>query len=65
MCMKNTARWVCRETHTAQGEAECCICLETPRECCIFQTGKQGGALILYFWLDAKFFIELTTELVS
>ena len=42
---------VCREANTARGEAECCICLETPPECYIFRTHKQGGALsvILYF----------------
>ena len=65
--MKNTAQGVCRETNTAQGDAECCICLETPPRVLYFQTDKQGGASIdiLYFWLDARFFIELTTELVS
>ena len=38
-----------------------------PHKCCIFQTDKQGGALIdkLYFRLDMMFFIELITELVS
>ena len=41
VCMKNTARGMCRETNTARGEAECCICLETPPECCIFQTDKR------------------------
>ena len=51
---------VCREANTAQGKAECCICLETPPKCCIFRTHKQGGALsvILYFldvWLGAIF----------
>ena len=42
---------VCLEANTARGEAECCICLETPPEYCIFHTHKQGGALsvILYF----------------
>ena len=42
---------VFQEANTAQGEAECCICLETPPENCIFHTHKQGGALsvILYF----------------
>ena len=42
---------VCREANTARGEAECCICLETPPKYCIFRTHKQGGALsvILYF----------------
>ena len=42
---------MCQEANTARGEAECCICLETPPECCIFRTHKQGGALsvILYF----------------
>ena len=24
--------------NTVQGEAECCICLETPPKCCIFRT---------------------------
>ena len=51
---------VCQEANTAQGEAECCICLETPPEYCIFRTHKQHGALsiILYFlviWLGAIF----------
>ena len=42
---------MCREANTARGEAECCICLETPPEYCIFRTHKQGGALsvTLYF----------------
>ena len=55
---------MCQETNTAQGEAKCCICLD---ECCIFHTDKQGGALIdtLYFCLDARFLIELTTKLVT
>ena len=44
----------------SRGEAECCICLETPPEYCIFRTHKQGGALtvILYFlvvWLGVIF----------
>ena len=51
---------VCREANTTRGKAECCICLETPPECCIFHTHKQGGVLsvILYFlvvWLRAIF----------
>ena len=51
---------VSREANTARGKAECCICLETPPEYCIFHTHKQGGALsvILYFlviWLGAIF----------
>ena len=50
---------VCME-NTAQGKAECCICLETPPECCIFRTHTQGGALTvtLYFlvvWLGVIF----------
>ena len=57
---------VCQETNTAWGEAKCCICLKTPHECCIFHTDKQGGALsdILYFQLDSRFLMEVTTELV-
>ena len=51
---------VCREANTTQGEAKCCICLETPPEYCIFRTHKQGSALsvILYFlvvWLGVIF----------
>ena len=29
---------VCREANTARGKAECCICLETHPEYCIFRT---------------------------
>ena len=35
---KYSTRGACRETNTARGEAECCICLEAPPECCIFRT---------------------------
>ena len=41
VCMVNTGRRACREANTARGEAECCICLETPPECCIFHTHKH------------------------
>ena len=48
---------VCREANIARGEVECCICLETPPECCIFFIHISiGGAstVILYFpsWLS-------------
>ena len=51
---------VCQEANTSRGEAEYCICLKTPPECCSFCTHKQGGALsvILYFlvvWLGVIF----------
>ena len=42
---KIQCKGVCREANTARGGAECCICLETPPECCIFRTHKQGGSL--------------------
>ena len=29
VCTENTAQGSCQEANTAQGEAECCICLET------------------------------------
>ena len=30
--------------NTERGEAECCICHETPPECCIFHTSQVNGA---------------------
>ena len=61
---------VCREANTARGEAECCICLETSPEYCIFHIHKQGGALsvILYIlhgciWLGAIFSSTQTTAI--
>ena len=35
--MKNVARG---KINTAQGEAECFICLQIPPECCIFHTAQ-------------------------
>ena len=32
-------------TNIAQGAAECCVCLETHSECCIFHTSRVNGAL--------------------
>ena len=52
---------MCREANTARGEAECCICLETPPECCIFHTHTSIGSALtvilcfLVFWLGAIF----------
>ena len=50
----------CREANTARGEAECCICLETPQSAVFFIHTSIDGALtvILYFlviWLGAIF----------
>ena len=58
--MENTARGVCQEANTARGEAECCICLETPPSAVFFIHTSIGSALsvILYFlviWLRAIF----------
>ena len=45
VCMENTARGMCRETNTARGKAECCICLETSPSAVFFVYTCLGGAL--------------------
>ena len=46
-----TERGACRETNTARGKAECCICLETPPECCIFRTHELRRCFNCYISL--------------
>ena len=58
-----------REANTARDKAECCICLETPPEYCVFCTHKQGGALsvVLYFLVTSgweRFSLVLKTAAI-
>ena len=45
---------VCGEANTAQGKAECCICLETSPKCCIFHTHKHRWYFNCYIVLPGR-----------
>ena len=46
MCIRKIQhQGACREANTARGEAECCICLETPSSAVFFVHTSIGGAL--------------------
>ena len=47
---------MCGEANTAQGEAKCCICLETPLEYCIFiHTSKAVLYVIIMLYFLGRF----------
>ena len=51
VCTEIQHEGVCQEANTGRGEAKCCICLETPPECCIFHTHKPRQCFKCYIVL--------------
>ena len=45
----------CREINTTQGEAECCVYLETLPECCISHTDELRQCFKCYIVLSVGF----------